>query len=137
MYLYIQLFLNCILSLNNKREGESVASTGYITQTQEYSDDQRASFTRSNISSTVLSLIQNDTLQDNVWRNDFISTSILFYTTNVYTFAKSTSTYSNLVEAPRNVWLEVLQFLYQSTHVQRKETVILPNLWNTSFVTVI
>ena len=112
MYLYIQLFLNCILSLNNKREGESVASTGYITQTQEYSDDQRASFTRSNISNTVLSLIQNDTLQDNVWRNDFISTSILFYTTNVYTSAKTTSTYSNLVEAPRNVWLEVLQFLY-------------------------
>ena len=71
---FIQLFLNCILSLNSKREGESVTSTGYITQTQEYSDDQRASFTISNISSTVLSLIQNDTLQDNVWRNDFIST---------------------------------------------------------------
>jgi hypothetical protein len=62
----IQLFLNCTLSLNGKTEGDlSVTSTGYITQTQEYWGDQRTTLTKSNISNTVLSLIQNDTLQQN------------------------------------------------------------------------
>jgi len=89
----IQLFLNCTLCLNNDTEDESsVTSTGYITQTQGYTDDQRTTFTKSTISNTVLSLIQNDTLQDNGRINTYSSTSSLFYSTNFYTSTKSTST---------------------------------------------
>jgi len=103
----VQLFLNCTLSLNGKTEGDSsVTSTGYITQTQEYSDDQRTTLTKSNISNTVLSLIQSETLAKNEWGNNFSSISSLFYTTNFYTSAKSTSTDSNLVEELRNVSIE-------------------------------
>jgi len=103
----IQLFLNCTLSLNGKTEGElSITSTGYITQTQVYVGDQRITFTKSTISNTVLSLIQNDILQDNVWRNNLSSTSSLFYNTNLYTSTKSSPTNSNLVETLRNVLIE-------------------------------
>ena len=53
----IQLFLNCTLSINGKTEGDSsVTSTGYITQTHDYSDysnDQRTTLAKSNISNTV------------------------------------------------------------------------------------
>jgi hypothetical protein len=50
----MQLFLNCTLSINGKTEGDSsVTSTGYITQTHEYSDDQRTTLAKSNISNTV------------------------------------------------------------------------------------
>ena len=101
----IQLFLNCTLCLNNDTEDESsVTSTRYSTQTQEYTDDQTS--TRSNVSNTVLSLIQNDTLQDNGWRNNLSSSSGLFYTTNLYTSTKSSSTDSNLVEELQNVSTE-------------------------------
>ena len=103
-HVLIQLFLSCALCLNNKTEGKSsVTSTGYITQTQEYTDGQRTTLTKSNISNTVLSLIQNDTLQDNGWRNNLSSTSSLFYTTNLYTSTKSSPTDSDLVEELRNV----------------------------------
>ena len=57
-------------------------------------------------SNTVLSLIQNNTLQDNARINNVSSTSSLSYTTNLYTTTKSTLTYSNLVEALRNMPIE-------------------------------
>ena len=103
----IQLFLNSALCLNNKAENESsVTTTRYITQIQEYSDDQRTTLAKSSISNTVLSLIQSGTLAKNEWGNNLSSTSSLFYTTNFYTSAKSTSTDSNLVEELRNVSIE-------------------------------
>ena len=103
----IQLFLNCTLSLNRKTEGDSsVSSTKYFTQTQEHSDDQRTTLSKSNISNTALSLIQNDTLQDNEWIHNLSSTSSISYTTNLYTSASSTPTNSNLVETLQNVLIE-------------------------------
>jgi cation transport regulator ChaC len=75
----IQLFLNCALCLNNKAENESsVTTTRYITQTKEYSYDQRTTLAKSSILNTA----------------------------NFYTSAKSASTYSNLVEELRNVSIE-------------------------------
>jgi hypothetical protein len=103
----IQLFLNCALCLNNKAENESsVTTTKYITQTLEYSDDQRTTLAKSSISNAVLSLMQSGTLAENEWGNNFSSTSSLFDTTNFYTSANSTSTNSNLVEELRNVLIE-------------------------------
>ena len=103
----IQLFLNCTLSLNGKTEGDlSVTSTGYITQTQEYWGDQRTTLTKSNISNTVLSLIQNDTLQQNGRIHNLSSTSSISYTTNLYTSTSSTPTDSNLVETLQKMLIE-------------------------------
>jgi hypothetical protein len=103
----IQLFLNCTLSLNGKTEGDlSVTSTGYITQTQEYWGGQRTTLTKSNISNTVLSLIQNDTLQQNGRIHNLSYTSSISYTTNLYTSTSSTPTDSNLVETLQKMLIE-------------------------------
>ena len=103
----IQLFLTCTLCLNNDTEdGSLVTNTKYITQTQGYSDDQRTTFTKSNISNTVLSLIQSDTLQDNGRINNYSSTSSLFYTTNLGTSTKSSPTDIYLEETLQNVSIE-------------------------------
>ena len=103
----IQLFLNCSLCLNNDTGDESsVSSSGYITQTQEYSDEQRTTSTRSNISNTVLSLIQNDTSQHNERRKIFSSTSSLLYTTNLDTSTKSSPRDIYLGETIQNVSIE-------------------------------
>ena len=116
-----------IFKKKNKAENESsVTTTRYITQTQEYSDDQRTTLAKSNISNTVLSLIQSGTLAENEWENNFSSTSRLIYTTNLYTS-----------ECNRMYPERILQFLHQSTLVQQKEIVFLLNLWNTSLFTVI
>ena len=103
----IQLFLTCTLCLNNDTEDEYlVTSTKYITQTQGYSDDQRTTFTKSNISNTVLSLIQNDTLQDNGQIKKYSSTSILFYTTSLGTSTKPLPTDIYLGKTLPNVSIE-------------------------------
>ena len=86
---------------NTTEDESSVTSTWYITHTQEYSDDQRTTSARSNISNTVLSFIQNDTLQHNGRRNNFSSTSSLFYTTT-----KLSPTYIYLGETLQNVSIE-------------------------------
>ena len=72
----------------------------------EYTNDQRTTFSKSNISNTVLSLIQNDTLPDNEWGNIFSATSSLFYTTNLGTTTKSSPTYIYLGETLQNVSIE-------------------------------